>query len=157
MQDVSRREFVAATAAVAAACACMLGGADCALAADAAPASDKPLDIGALTDFKDEKVYDAFAASNKVYIVRSGSKLYAMTSVCTHRNKLTKLRAGVITCPAHGSKFSITGTVDKGPAKLPLVHYAVSTDDKGHVLVDRSKTFTENEWDKDGSFIEIKA
>jgi nitrite reductase/ring-hydroxylating ferredoxin subunit len=153
MQDVTRREFVA-TAVAAAACACMLGGGECAFAAED---TSKPIDAGPLADFKDEKVYDSLAASSHIYIVRSGAKLYAMTSMCTHKNKATKLRAGVITCPAHGSKFSNTGTVDKGPAKLPLVHYAISTDANGHVMVDKSKSFTEKEWDKDGSFIEVKA
>jgi len=156
-EDVSRRQFVTATAAAAAiaACTCMFDGAgQCAFAADDAT---KTIDAGALADFKDDKVYDTLTASSAIFIVRNAGKLYAMTSICTHRNKNLKLRAGVITCPAHNSKFSTAGTVDKGPAKKSLARYAISKDAKGHVIVDKSKSFSENQWDDPASFIDVKA
>ena len=103
-------------------------------------------------------MYDRFAPKpNMVLVVRANGRLYAMTSRCTHRNCALKLdNQSTIYCPCHKSRFSHDGIVEKGPAKSSLVRYAISTDEKGHVVVDRSKQFTEKEWDSPGSFIEVK-
>jgi Rieske Fe-S protein len=46
----------------------------------------------------------------------------AFSSVCTHQGcPVTEVKAGMITCPCHGSLFdAATGAVARGPAKLPL-------------------------------------
>lgn len=46
----------------------------------------------------------------------------AMVLMCTHaRHPLTKAGSGYY-CTLHGSKFSIDGKVEKGPASKPMVH-----------------------------------
>jgi Rieske Fe-S protein len=59
-------------------------------------------------------------------------------------------------CPAHKSEFSYEGTVTAGPAKSSLPRYKISVDDKGHVIVDCSKEFSESKWDDTDSFVTIK-
>ena len=56
---------------------------------------------------------------------------------------------------ANGSVFETTGKLTKGPAKSPLPRYAISTDERGHVIVDRSRTFTTEEADDAAAFIAL--
>ncbi len=43
------------------------------------------------------------------------------TSVCTHTGcNVTRVAAGTIDCPCHGSRFHLDGTVAAGPAPRPL-------------------------------------
>jgi Rieske Fe-S protein len=54
----------------------------------------------------------------------------AFTKVCTHAGcDVNKVDAGVISCPCHGSKFSIeTGEPTSGPATKPLAETKVKVD-----------------------------
>jgi Rieske Fe-S protein len=54
----------------------------------------------------------------------------AFTKVCTHAGcDVNKIDAGVISCPCHGSKFSIeTGEPTAGPATKPLAETKVKVD-----------------------------
>src|SRR4051812_8876505 len=166
LDELNRRQFVAATAALAAAaaitCECCL-----AEAADAkgdgkeekddknAPES-KSVDAGKLSDYAKDGITDKFAKKpDKVFIIRHEGKLYAPSSTCSHRRCTVKLKEGALACPCHGSKFTEMGVPTKGPAKSSLIRYAVSTDDKGHVIVDKTKQFEEKDWEKDGAFIKV--
>jgi Rieske Fe-S protein len=75
-------------------------------------------------------------------MVTHEGKIYAPTATCSHKNAVVMLkerprRAGL---PAHGSKYSVQGTVTKGPAKVSLYRYGISVDDKGNIIVDRSSS-----------------
>jgi Rieske Fe-S protein len=54
----------------------------------------------------------------------------AFTKVCTHAGcDVSKVDGGVISCPCHGSKFSIeTGEPTTGPATKPLAQTQVKVD-----------------------------
>ncbi|WP_433302860.1 Rieske (2Fe-2S) protein [Actinoplanes sp. CA-030573] len=54
----------------------------------------------------------------------------AFSKVCTHQGcDVSKVEGGVITCPCHGSKFSIdTGEPTTGPATKPLAETKVKVD-----------------------------
>ena len=54
----------------------------------------------------------------------------AFTKVCTHAGcDVSKVDGGVISCPCHGSKFSIeTGEPTTGPATKPLAETKVKVD-----------------------------
>nr|WP_296075772.1 Rieske (2Fe-2S) protein [uncultured Actinoplanes sp.] len=54
----------------------------------------------------------------------------AFTKVCTHAGcDVNKIDGGVISCPCHGSKFSIeTGEPTSGPATQPLAETKVKVD-----------------------------
>src|SRR3954464_2435564 len=105
MPNLTRRQFVTATAAVAA-CAC------CPLfnnLAEAAPAAREPVDVGAATDFKPNTITDRWAASDGFFVVRRGDRLFAVSSTCTHK-KVRLVAAGKeagssLKCPRHGSTF----------------------------------------------------
>jgi Rieske Fe-S protein len=61
-------------------------------------------------------------ADQRVVLVRSGDKVHAFSSTCTHQGcTVDGVADGVITCPCHGSTFdAATGTVVTGPATRPL-------------------------------------
>jgi Rieske Fe-S protein len=58
------------------------------------------------------------------------------SSSCTHKGcAVTKVAAGTIDCPCHGSKFNLDGTVAKGPADKPLEAKTVAVEGDSIVLV----------------------
>src|SRR3954463_9938459 len=112
MSEITRRAFVITATAVVCGCAA---------SSSADPASDaKPMDLGAVKDYDKDGVFDKFAKTKKVLIVRDGQKLYAVSAVCTHKScgiKPIATAGGGLRCPCHGSAFSALGEVKKGPAK----------------------------------------
>ncbi len=45
----------------------------------------------------------------------------AFSTVCTHQGcNVNTISGGTINCPCHGSKFTLDGSVAKGPASSPL-------------------------------------
>jgi Rieske Fe-S protein len=61
----------------------------------------------------------------------AGPEFFAVTSQCTHQsctvgvfNRTTM----VLQCPCHGSRYTVDGTVVRGPALLPLQRYPTSFD-----------------------------
>lgn len=140
-----RREFVAAAALAACGCVigCRSGSPDVAdssgaerLPPDANP--DGTVDVGTLADYPNEGVYDKYAASDRILVVRHAGRLYALRSVCTHRDCLLLARGGHLVCPCHGSRFAPDGGVTRGPATRPLLHYAIRQDPTGRLTVDKS-------------------
>ncbi|MYW68633.1 Rieske 2Fe-2S domain-containing protein [Streptomyces sp. SID8379] len=63
-----------------------------------------------------------FADQGVVVTQPKKGEFKAFTSTCTHSGcKVTKVEAGTIDCPCHGSKFSIEdGSVKNPPATKPL-------------------------------------
>ncbi len=77
----------------------------------------------------------------KVYIIRAKEGyFYALSAVCTHLGCITnwKSEQDIIACPCHGSKFNIDGQKIAGPAPRPLQRFAMSLDDHGQLVVDKS-------------------
>jgi Rieske Fe-S protein len=72
-----------------------------------------------------------------ILIVRtSDTAVQALSGVCTHAGcGVGYDRVGqIITCPCHGSRFSLTGAVIRGPATRPLALYATELDAGTNVL-----------------------
>ena len=67
-------------------------------------------------------------------LVRTGATTFtALSAICTHQGcTVTGFSGGEFVCPCHGSRFTTTGAVAKGPASTPLPSYATSFD--GSVL-----------------------
>jgi nitrite reductase/ring-hydroxylating ferredoxin subunit len=63
------------------------------------------------------------ANGRAILLVRQGSEVYAISDVCTHIGgplSEGKLSDGCVTCPWHGSTFSLAdGRVRAGPATAP--------------------------------------
>src|ERR1700748_1340947 len=69
-----------------------------------------------------------------IAVLKNGSDFSALLLMCTHAGQaLTKTGSGFF-CPLHGSRFSQTGDVEKGPATTPLQHLAVRTDNQQVII-----------------------
>jgi nitrite reductase/ring-hydroxylating ferredoxin subunit len=163
MSQMNRRDFVAAVAC--AACLCGLGTATD-LFADAtdAPttAPSTTLDVGPKSAYaKDGITATWMRMPNRVAVIRHEGKIYACTSVCTHRQGTLNKVPGIapaedsFVCPRHGATFDIDGHVTKRPARQPLLRFAISTGDNGHLIVDKTQTFAEDQWDNPASFVKV--
>ena len=82
-----------------------------------------------------------FNKEQKVFIVRAKEgNFYALSAVCTHLGCIAnwKSEEGIIACPCHGSKFDRDGRKTAGPAPRPLPRFALTLDDQGQLVVDKS-------------------
>jgi Rieske Fe-S protein len=149
--ELNRRDFVAAAAlTVCGGIISCQSGRPGEAPADATDPSDLPpetnaqgtVDVGTMPDYPHDGVYDRYARSNRVYIVRWDGRIYALRSICTHRACLVVPDASrALRCPCHGSRFELDGTVTKGPATRPLPHYAIARSEPGRLIVDKSRRF----------------
>ena len=140
--EIDRRQFLALTscAATCTALGGVLGGAldgiACADDAPVASANAITVDAGPAANFAKDGLYSDFRAQG-FFLIRLGTQLTALSSVCTHR------RIGLIArpdstfyCHKHGSIFAEDGHVLKGPAKRPLPALATTVDPAtGHLMV----------------------
>ena len=77
----------------------------------------------------------------KVYIVRAKEgNFYALSAVCTHLGCITNWKSdeGIVACPCHGSRFDREGVKIAGPAPRSLPRFAMTMDDLGQLVVDKS-------------------
>lgn len=99
------------------------------------------VDIGTAADYPHDGVYDGFARSDRIYVVRQAGRILALRSICTHRRCLVIPDSSAFRCPCHGSRFEADGTVTKGPATRPLPRYAIARTDGGRLVVDKARRF----------------
>jgi cytochrome b6-f complex iron-sulfur subunit len=71
---------------------------------------------------------------SKVLVTQpSAGEVAAFRAVCPHEGCSVLPDAGQLTCPCHGSQFSLSGEVTRGPAQSDLEPFAVRVMD-GQVL-----------------------
>jgi cytochrome b6-f complex iron-sulfur subunit len=133
----NRREMIAAAAAgatlVVAACGCGASADNAGAATNAI--SHGPVDVGPMSDYPTDGVYDRFAESHGFFVVREGSRVFALSATCTHRKcPLKKYETG-IKCRCHGSTFTADGKVTRGPASRDLPRFAVDRASNGQLVV----------------------
>ena len=138
-----------------AACMCGLGGAT-ELLADA-PATGAGLDVGPKSNYTADGITDTWMkAPNKVAVIRHAGRIYAISTVCTHRGAIINAENNsTFECPRHHATYDIAGNVTKGPAKVAMVHYAISVNGDGNIIVDKTKSFTATQWDDPNSFVKV--
>jgi len=80
------------------------------------------------------KIFDGDAV-----LGRDANGLYAMSNVCTHAGCLMDVATSsgqtILSCGCHGSVFSATGAVTRGPAQSPLTHYRVDVAADGAITI----------------------
>jgi len=77
------------------------------------------------------------APHDLVLVVRTSSNtLVALSEICTHQGCNVRYDpvAKVLNCPCHGSRFSMAGTVIRGPASSPLKKYTTQFDQAMNLL-----------------------
>ncbi len=83
------------------------------------------------------KTAGSFAIIGDLIVAYSTSSAYvALSKVCTHEGTTVQYRSGEndIYCTNHGSEFTLTGTVDKGPAVAALKAYKAVISADGNTL-----------------------
>jgi cytochrome b6-f complex iron-sulfur subunit len=126
---INRREFLTLMATFVAGCS--------SVQKISAPSSVKNrlVNAGPVSNYAAEGVYAAFR-SQGFFIIRQGAKLFALSSVCTHRRCLVDVEPDrSFFCPCHGSIFSPDGDVTHGPARRNLPVLGTSVNENGELLV----------------------
>ena len=75
-----------------------------------------------------------------VAVFKDRAGVWAVSTVCTHLGCIVKRDGQTFSCPCHGSRFGLDGTVEKGPAPKALAWLAVTAQADGSLMVDESKT-----------------
>lgn len=133
---VDRREFV--VRCTGAGVAFMLGGC-VAMVTHPVPVHDGSVRLS-LGDFPDLatpngaiKIHPA-QRDQPLYVLALGDGRFAAVSpICTHRGCTVDVQGERLVCPCHGSTYSRTGEVLRGPTQRPLATFRVAR--QGDVLI----------------------
>jgi nitrite reductase/ring-hydroxylating ferredoxin subunit len=112
------------------------------------------VEIGTVADFPKDGVYERWADKG-FFVVRSNGRLYAESSVCTHKPARLVVREKQLVCAKHGSRFSWEGQVVRGPARRALARFKIAMSGSGTITVDVTSVFEEGRWDDPESHIKI--
>jgi cytochrome b6-f complex iron-sulfur subunit len=120
------------------------------------PTTQGRSDLGPLSDFAADGVYDKFARTGQVMLIRKAGTLYVTSSICSHKRCVLKKKDDGLLCPCHQSQFNSDGIPLDGPAKTPLTRYGISLENN-RVMVDTTKSFAEKEWAAEGALVKLPA
>jgi cytochrome b6-f complex iron-sulfur subunit len=115
--------------------------------------------VGQPANFPPRTVDESFKASRRIWIVNDGSRIFAVSAVCTHLgctpNWMENERK--FKCPCHGSGFTMQGINFEGPAPTPLRRYEVTLADDGQIVVNKGRQFLheKGEFDDPKSYIAV--
>ncbi len=130
-QQMLRGAGLVLTAGVVAACG---DGGDKAAAGSDTSKTSAP--GGAIAKTADVPVGSGVIVDDVVITQPSEGDFKGFSAKCTHKGcTVNKVADGTIDCPCHGSKFSLDGSVVKGPAAKPLDSKAIAVQGDSIVLV----------------------
>lgn len=64
----------------------------------------------------------------------SDTAFIALSAICTHAGCTVRFATTQISCPCHGSLFSLTGSVLRGPATRPLAQHTATFDPATNIV-----------------------
>jgi cytochrome b6-f complex iron-sulfur subunit len=108
-------------------------------------------------DYTVGEVNNQFVETERVFVVRTSEGVVALLARCTHLGctpRWLELERK-FKCPCHGSGYTAEGVNFEGPAPAPLVRLAVSLDENGFIVVDRSRQFRAGEWRQPGALLRL--
>jgi Rieske Fe-S protein len=72
----------------------------------------------------------SFVVTESVVVIKDGDDVVAYSAICPHQScPVDKVEDGVISCPCHGSRFSVEdGSVISGPAQRGLTPATVTVE-----------------------------
>ncbi len=77
------------------------------------------------------------SSSDEILVIRtSATAVQAVSEICTHAGCSVRYdQVGkVLDCPCHGSRYSLTGAVLRGPATQPLKSYTTALDQSTNLV-----------------------
>lgn len=112
---------------------------------------------GKISDYPEGEVSEKYKEEQRVWIKREGGRVVAIQAICTHLGCTPRWLGleGKFKCPCHGSGFTKEGVNFEGPAPRPLERLAISVDEAGYLVVDKSKKFLyeKGEWEAPESYV----
>jgi cytochrome b6-f complex iron-sulfur subunit len=139
-QDLTRRNFLSATAWVITGIGAVLGGGYLYgrfIWPNVQYGPPTKFSIGKPDVYQDGCKIDI--ADQKTTIIRHGSQIGAISMVCQHLGCTVAASATGYDCPCHGSKYDEMGNVTHGPAQIALFWFDISLTPSGDLQVDKSK------------------
>jgi cytochrome b6-f complex iron-sulfur subunit len=110
-------------------------------------------------EIQDGEVDERFKSSERVWLVRQGSIIYALLAICTHLGCTPNWLpdAEKFKCPCHGSGYYKSGINFEGPTPRPLERVSISLAEDGQIFIDKSATFRyeKGEWSDPRSFLKV--
>jgi cytochrome b6-f complex iron-sulfur subunit len=116
-------------------------------------------EAGFPAEIHDGEVDERFKSSERVWLVRQGTTIYALLAICTHLGCTPNWFEAEqkFKCPCHGSGYYKSGINFEGPAPRPLERVSISIGDDGQILIDKSVTFRyeKGEWSAPRSYLTV--
>jgi cytochrome b6-f complex iron-sulfur subunit len=105
------------------------------------------------------EVDERFKQSERVWLVRDTTEVYALLAICTHLGCTPNWFPNEQTfkCPCHGSGYYKSGINFEGPTPRPLERVSIALADDGQIKVDKSKTYRYElgQWSQPGAFLKV--
>lgn len=98
---------------------------------------------GSPSEYALNDVNEKYKQDERVWIIREEEGIYVLFAKCTHLGCTPRWLAAEdkFKCPCHGSGFYRSGMNFEGPAPRPLDRFAVSLNENGQLVVDKSKVY----------------
>ncbi len=99
------------------------------------PESDSKVKLGHPNRF--EIGTSTYYPKHQLWLFRDEQGFYAISSICTHLGCVAERKEnGKFDCPCHGSKFSVEGEIEGGPAPKGLLWLDLSVSPEGVLVAD---------------------